>query len=285
MSDAATVAVIRDLFSVAGVALVLALAFYPVLRAGGGPAWNCDGNVMSRTYGWPDAIAALILASFFVSNGIASRESEATSPPAPPPPTPAPGISEGALLIGMISMLVVAFLLLAYMKMRRLEPGEMFGIRQMRPGRALATAGLALIPAYVAVFLMRALADLWFGGQFPDTSLQEPVEAYRAAGGLVFKLLLGATAVFVAPVAEEVIFRGFLYGVTKRFTDRWFAAMFTSLVFACVHHHLGSVVPLFTLAMSFAVAYEATGCLVVPMAMHAMFNGLNLLLINILPGP
>ena len=100
----------------------------------------------------------------------------------------------------------------------------------------------------------------------------------------MFKFLLGAAAVFVAPVAEEVIFRGFLYGVTKRFSDRWFATLFTSLFFACVHRHVGSVVPLFTLAIGFSMAYEATGCLMVPMAMHAMFNGINLLLLSIWSG-
>ena len=38
----------------------------------------------------------------------------------------------------------------------------------------------------------------------------------------------------------------------------------------------------FTLAMGFAIAYEATGCLLVPMTMHAMFNGINVILLAFL---
>ena len=51
-----------------------------------------------------------------------------------------------------------------------------------------------------------------------------------------------------------------------------FAAIFTSLIFACVHRYVGGLVPLFVLSMGFAVAYEMTGCLLVPIIMHAFFN-------------
>jgi membrane protease YdiL (CAAX protease family) len=50
-----------------------------------------------------------------------------------------------------------------------------------------------------------------------------------------------------------------------------------SLLFALVHHHVGSLVPLFVLALGLTTAYEATGCLLVPVFMHAIFNGLNIL--------
>ena len=44
-----------------------------------------------------------------------------------------------------------------------------------------------------------------------------------------------------------------------------------------VHQHVGSLFPLFLLAIGLAVAYEATGCLLVPIFMHATFNGISLL--------
>ncbi len=42
------------------------------------------------------------------------------------------------------------------------------------------------------------------------------------------KWLLVGTAVLVAPIVEETIFRGFIYGVMKRYTDRWFAMLLSS---------------------------------------------------------
>lgn len=277
MSDAATTAIIRDLLGIAGVALVLGLGFYAVIRAGGGSQWNCDGNVLSRPYSWPDALVGLILLGFFYFGATAEM-------PRPDADTPAgiksdPGNDTG-MLSGMLLMLVISLLLLAFMRIRRLEPGEMFGIRQLPLRQALLYGALALVVVYGVMMLAHGLVEhLVFQGKRPDKSMQEPVEAFAASSSLLFKLLLGLGAAVVAPVAEETIFRGYLYGITKRFSDRWFAALFTSLIFACVHRHVGSAVPLFTLAMGFAVVYEMTGCLVVPMAMHALFNTFNLVLL------
>ena len=82
-------------------------------------------------------------------------------------------------------------------------------------------------------------------------------------------------AIVTAPLTEELLFRGFLYGVVKRITDRWFAAVFTAMIFALVHLHVGSAPPLFLLGLCLAIAYEQTGCLLVPSFMHAMFNAWN----------
>jgi len=281
MSEAVTLEIIRDLFGIAGLALAIGIGFYAVMRTGGGPQWNCDGNVLSRPYGKADGIVGLLLLAFFVSSSTAVVTSLEPGQPAGAQGGEAP---EAALLIGMVFMLVIALLLLAWMRMRRLEPGEMFGIRQLPLGRAVLFGASSLALVYAAMLVVRYLVqELLFHGSWPDDSSQEPIEAFQASGGTFFKLILGVAAVVIAPVAEETIFRGFLYGVTKRFSDRWFAAIFTSLVFACVHRHIGSTVPLFTLAMGFSIAYEVTGCLVVPIAMHSLFNLLNLALLMFAP--
>jgi membrane protease YdiL (CAAX protease family) len=281
MSEAATLEIIRDLFGIAGVALVIGIALYAVMRAGGGPQWNCDGNVLSRPYGKPDGIVALLLLAFFVSSSMVVGTNLEQGEPAGAHGGEAP---EAGLLIGMVFMLVIALLLLAWMRMRRLEPGEMFGIRQLPLARAVLFGASSLALVYGAMLVVRYFVqEMLFEGSWPDNSSQEPVETFRASGGFFFKLILGIAAVVIAPVAEETIFRGFLYGVTKRFSERWFAAIFTSLVFACVHRHVGSTVPLFTLAMGFSIAYEVTGCLLVPIAMHSLFNMLNLALLMFAP--
>lgn len=281
MSEAATLEVIRDLFGIAGLALAIGVGFYAMVRAGGGPQWNCDGNVLSRPYGKRDGIVGLLLLVFFVSSSTAVVTNLEQGGPGVPDGGEAP---EAVLLIGMVFMLVIAIVLLAWMRLRRLEPGEMFGIRQVPPARALSLGALALALVYGAMLVARQIVqETVFNGSWPDDSAQEPIEAFRTSEGMLFKLVLGVAAVVIAPLAEETIFRGFLYGVTKRFTDRWFAAIFTSLIFACVHRHVGSAVPLFTLAMGFAIAYEVTGCLLVPIAMHSLFNLLNLVLLMFAP--
>lgn len=271
MSEAATLAIIRDLFVLSGMALVIALAVYAMLRAGGGPAWNYEGEVLSRPYGWEDGLMAVLLLAFF---GWSSSAAD-------PVPASAPGhtgdTSIGPLMMGMVFMLLIAAVVLVFLRMRGQSPGELFGIRQLTVKAAICTAVGWLVVVYVAIALSRYLIEeKLFGGNWPDTSTQDPVKTFQQAGGPAIKLLLAVGAVIIAPIAEETIFRGFFYGVVKSFSDRWFAAIFTSLIFAGVHQHVGSLPALFVLAMGFALAYEATGCLLVPMCMHALFNALNL---------
>ena len=73
--------------------------------------------------------------------------------------------------------------------------------------------------------------------------------------------VLISSAVVVAPLVEEVIFRGYLYPVFKRFSDRFLAAIVTSMMFALVHGNVPGTLPLFALALMLTIAYELTGCL------------------------
>ncbi len=274
MSETASQAIIHDLFVLCGMALVMALGVYAMLRAGEGPIWNYEGEVLSRPYGWGDGLTALILLTFFAWGSLAANQMPAT----PPGQTGETSIS--ALMVGMVFMLMIAAVLLAYLRVRGLNPGELFGMRQLTIKAALFSAAGWLVLVYVVMVLSRHFLEKnIFGGSWPDDSEQDPVKTFQQAGGPALKLLLAAGAVIIAPIAEETIFRGFIYGVVKSFSERWFAAIFTSLVFAAVHQHVGSLPALFVLAMGFAMAYEATGCLLVPMFMHALFNALNLALL------
>jgi membrane protease YdiL (CAAX protease family) len=90
--------------------------------------------------------------------------------------------------------------------------------------------------------------------------------------------LLGAmvfSAVVVAPIAEEVIFRGFLYPVVKRYSEPWFAAIFTGCLFGVIHFNLMSFPLLALMGIVLVVLYEITGSLWVPIACHAAFNALQ----------
>jgi membrane protease YdiL (CAAX protease family) len=83
-------------------------------------------------------------------------------------------------------------------------------------------------------------------------------------------------AVVVAPVAEEVIFRGYLYPVGKRYLGPFLSLAVTGILFAILHGHAASVPALFTLAVCLGLAYEKTGSLLVPMIMHAVFNAVSI---------
>jgi len=82
----------------------------------------------------------------------------------------------------------------------------------------------------------------------------------------------------VAPLAEEVLFRGYLFRVAERFAGRWPAIATVSLLFAGVHVHLPAMGGLFVLAVTLNILYCATGSLWAPIAAHALFNSLTLII-------
>ena len=279
MPDAATIAVMRDLLLIAGLALAIAAVVYSFIRARSDVSWGLDGNVLARPYGPVEAALGLCLLGliYFLFTSV---------PPAVEvPETKAPPSAEG-IVSGMITTLLIALFPLVALQFRGLNPAEMFGLRQL-PVRKAVSVGVSgcIVMYFIVVLITHLVLPMFLDPDSDAAKPQAPVEAFQNAHGFLQILLIIIGAVVVAPVSEEILFRGFLYGVTKRFTDRWFSAIFTSLVFACTHLNIASTLPLFVLAMGFAIAYEVTGSLIVPITMHALFNATSLLLLSFAPRP
>ena len=272
MPDSATLAVLRDLASLTVISLFIGILLYSILRIVRPQAeWASSGKVISSVYSTPDLYLAVVLGSLFLFSLIGNdSESE---------PSPALGFSE--LLFNVIFLLLVCAGLLTYLAIvKKLSPAELFGLRSLpflgTVGRALAY----ILPLYLFVAVLAALVSQWaLNDIWPANGPQESVRAFQETDSIGIKLLMIIAAVIVAPIVEETVFRGFIYAVIKRYTDGYFAAITSSLIFAIVHLHVGSVVPLFCLALGLCLAYERTGSLLVPMWMHALFNGTSMTLL------
>jgi uncharacterized protein len=76
----------------------------------------------------------------------------------------------------------------------------------------------------------------------------------------------------VAPVAEEIFFRGIIYG----FLRRWgvIVALAGTTAFFVAAHSIGSGIPITQIVggIVFALAYEKGGTLMVPMTIHVLGN-------------
>ena len=85
--------------------------------------------------------------------------------------------------------------------------------------------------------------------------------------------LLLLAAIVVAPLAEEIYFRGFLFGGMRRDLSFALASGLSAAIFSGIHLMAWSTVPLFLVGLGAAVAYERYRTLWAPLAMHAAFNG------------
>lgn len=84
------------------------------------------------------------------------------------------------------------------------------------------------------------------------------------------------TAAVVAPVSEEVFFRGFVFaGLRSRYGWRGAAAI-SSILFAVAHAQLAFIPPAFLLGFLFAYLYERSGSLWPPLILHMAVNTLAL---------
>lgn len=269
MLDVHSFGVLHDLSVFVSIATAMALVSYWLLRhARPEVSWNHEGSVLSRPYGAPDLLVLAGIGLFFILS-MQPHESGQTG---------GDTVSDGSLVLGMVFHLTVCAGLLLYLfQVRGLNPAELFGLQNLHWRSLAVTLGIFTIIILISVNVVSAVTVTWLQNFWTDLEPQETVKAFQKSDGIGFKFLVIFLAVVIAPLAEETLFRGFVYGVLKRYTDAPFAALSSSLMFAVIHMHVGSLLPLWMLAVLFCLAYEITGCLLVPMLLHSIFNAVSII--------
>jgi membrane protease YdiL (CAAX protease family) len=87
-------------------------------------------------------------------------------------------------------------------------------------------------------------------------------------------LLAFLTLVVIAPIAEETLFRGYLFQKMKRFVPIWLAVIITSVVFGFLHGQWNVAIDTFILSVVACILRQATGRLWAPILLHMLKNGL-----------
>ena len=98
------------------------------------------------------------------------------------------------------------------------------------------------------------------------------------AGANGIGLVMAFAAIVVAPLCEEIVFRGYLYPVMKKFSGPWVAGVCSALIFAAAHGSLVALLPLFVFGCVLVLIYEKTGSLWAPIAVHFCFNGATVII-------
>jgi len=84
--------------------------------------------------------------------------------------------------------------------------------------------------------------------------------------------------ILVAPVAEELFFRGVVYNAWERERGPMVAILGSAALFAVIHTSLFSLLPIFALGVALAMVFRSTRSLPATMAMHAGFNAISVAL-------
>lgn len=111
-------------------------------------------------------------------------------------------------------------------------------------------------------------------------ALDMPVEpqAAEAALALVEPWVAVLAIVILAPIAEEIFFRGVVFNALSRERGRRWAYLGSATMFAVIHLSIVALLPIFLLGLALAWVYERTGSLLAPIAMHMVVNGISVAL-------
>ena len=150
--------------------------------------------------------------------------------------------------------------------------------------------GLSLV-GFIAYWIFASVLTALFAELAPWFDATEPQEvgfSFYSSG--VDRLIAFLSLVVVAPVAEEIIFRGWLYGkmrskLSKTTSNTWsiiISTLLVSLAFGLVHLQWNVGINVFAMSIILCLIREVTGTIYADILVHMIKNGLAFYLLFIL---
>jgi membrane protease YdiL (CAAX protease family) len=184
----------------------------------------------------------------------------------------------GFFISTVITQCCAVVLIHFFLRAHGMAWGEFLGLRHRRIVLIVIMAiGFALLSLPVALLANQLSAKVItkiYGIPEQQIAVQVLEKTKDSAQRMIFAL----AAIIMAPLVEEIFFRGILYPLLKYRGYPRLAIWGTSLLFAAVHVNLMTFFPLFVFALLLVWIYERTDTLLAPIATHATFNTVNFVL-------
>lgn len=157
-----------------------------------------------------------------------------------------------------------------------------FGLRSRRLPDEAAVAVVAFLLAFpMCVGLLSAseyVVSWWTGAaKLPNHPILDALADPKMPRWAQVLGIVGP--VIVAPIAEELFFRGIIQSFLKQYLgSRWRSLLLASLIFGMAHYVQPQVVlPLAALGLILGYLYERRGSLAAPIILHILFNARTIL--------
>ena len=141
----------------------------------------------------------------------------------------------------------------------------------------------AILPALAMMIGALGVTNIWFNVlywlqdsvPFIENQMQDYMEtagAFSADSGY-FWLILGVS--ILAPIGEELVFRGIVQGELRKALPEWAAIVIQAVVFALFHMQVIQITYVLLPGLLLGLAYAWSRSIWVPIAMHILFNFLG----------
>jgi len=169
------------------------------------------------------------------------------------------------LTLSTIGMIAAVFFIVV---LRRRIGWRGFGLKPI----SLQTVILSVVVGLLCVPLMGVVGTAV--QKLLGRPMVSPQLPFLAPAGFSYTALVGMLIIggLLAPFAEELIFRGLLFGWLRRFWRVWPAVLASAAVFGLIHGLIPIIFAAAAVGMVLAIAYEKTGSLWSPVIIHATQN-------------
>lgn len=177
---------------------------------------------------------------------------------------PSSGVKIGLMLFQNLSLVAAALIFATIAGRPRARD---FGLRATALGRSI---GL-LLAIWFGFF---AVSGIWVTALGIDERQTLPDELGAGESTLKLALVLVLVTV-IAPLGEEIFFRGYFFSALRNWKGWLPAAIITGLVFGAIHigsAPIGYTVPLALFGFGLCLLYQQTGSLYPCIALHALNN-------------
>lgn len=196
-------------------------------------------------------------------------------------------LSESVILQSTASVLVymigLGLLLVEPYAIRRLTTESvrvLFGVMRQPAVRDLGIAFLAWAAYIVLSLVISVIGSLVLSGV--DMTQAQHIGFEQRSTGLDIVLAF-CTIVIAAPLVEEVIFRGYLFGSVRTHMPWWLGAVIVSVVFGIVHGQWNVGLDVFAMSMVCCFLRERTGAIWAGVYLHMVKNFLAFSVLFLLP--
>lgn len=154
------------------------------------------------------------------------------------------------------------------------------GLQRLPTWADIGLAPMGFIVYFLLTALVLYIVTLLVPG-FDGNQAQELGFTHLKAGHEL--LLAFFTLVIIAPIAEEVLFRGYLYGKLRKSAPAWLAILITSILFGALHGQWNVGLDVFSLSVILCILREITGSIWAGIILHMLKNGIAFYLLFVNP--